>query len=504
MRPEYWASLAAGILAISAILWATGPYGPGLTHDSAHYLAAARNLAAGRGMRGFDDAPYSGYAPLFPLLLALPGTMGLDPAQTARFLNAFAFGATVFLFGLLLAAETRFRPLAVIGSLAALTSLPLLKTSATAWSEPLFTLLVLGLVASLVRWLRTARLNWFVLACLCGAAGVLQRYAGVFIVGAAAIALLVLSRLRFGRRLLFALLLAAASALPLLFWILYRHLQGVNALGRHSAPYLNFLTALQTAAETILVWFLPRSFLPASRWVLLVGLLALGLALAFLLLQRWKNLCLAAQQPQQPQNQSALPLFQVTGYIVTCVYVLALCLLSIRVGVSSFDRMLAPVVPLTLAPALGIFAPLGESLGRRMRKPWLGVALVSVLLSLWLVYPARKAALSIIRWHESGAGVYDGDIVRNYNTVQWLKLNPLTGTVYSNDPALVYSVTGRPCRMSPAKDKPLWQAGVQPGDYLVWFVYLHRPYLYSVAELGQHFELEEIAFLEDGGILIFR
>ncbi len=448
--------------------------------------------------------PYSGYAPLFPLFLALPGTMGLDPAQTARFLNAFAFGATVFLFGLLLAAETRFRPLAVIGSLAVLTSLPLLKTSATAWSEPVFTLLVLGLVASLVRWLRTVRPRWLILACLCGAAGVLQRYAGVFIVGGAVVALLMLSQQRFWRRLLYAGLLATASALPLLFWIAYRHLQGVNALGRHSTPYLSFLAALQTAAETILVWFFPRSFLPASRWVLLVGLLALGLALALLLLQRWENLCLASQQPQQPQNSPPLPLFQVTGYIVTCVYVLALCLLSIRVGVSSFDRMLAPVVPLTLAPALGIFAPLGESLGRRMHKPRLGTALISFFLLLWLVYPARKAALSVVRWHQFGAGVYDGDIVRNYNTVQWLKLNPLNGIVYSNDPALVYSVTGRPCRMSPAKDKPLWQAEVKPGDYLVWFVYLHRPYLYSVAELGQHFELEELAFLEDGGILIFR
>jgi hypothetical protein len=72
---------------------------------------------------------------------------------------------------------------------------------------------------------------------------------------------------------------------------------------------------------------------------------------------------------------------------------------------------------------------------------------------------------------------------------------------------MVYLLTGNEAHISPRRtDDVGWlvETGwVRPGDWLVWFSRVKRPYLYTVTELAEIFPLEEVEFLGDGGVLRF-
>ena len=75
----------------------------GVGPDSAAYIASARSLLKGDGLSiptGIDDPnPMTHFAPLYPSLLGLLGTTGLDLNVIAKGLNAFLFFSTLFLTG---------------------------------------------------------------------------------------------------------------------------------------------------------------------------------------------------------------------------------------------------------------------------------------------------------------------------------------------------------------------------------------------------------------------
>jgi hypothetical protein len=77
-------------------------HGSGLTPDSASYIAAARNLARGRGATLYDGRPMTLWPPLFPAVMAaMSFVTRLDPIRLAPFLCAALFGFTVYATGLL-------------------------------------------------------------------------------------------------------------------------------------------------------------------------------------------------------------------------------------------------------------------------------------------------------------------------------------------------------------------------------------------------------------------
>lgn len=197
-RAELGSALAAA--GAGLVLYSNHRFGVGLTHDSIHYIAAARNLVAGRGLVGFDGTSYVDFPPLFPLL----------------------------------------------------------SVSVMAWSEPVFALLVLLMVMTLARGFEGSRVQgarWFggclLLLGLLGALACLQRYAGTFVV--AGVALVLARRFARGRgprgflpaAALLVLLVYALALSVLTLWV------GVGPFTRMLAPLypLAVLAVLATIEE---------------------------------------------------------------------------------------------------------------------------------------------------------------------------------------------------------------------------------------------------------------
>ena len=87
------------LLAGTAVLAATMRYGPGVSPDSAMYVAAARSLLDGAGFVGYDGLPVAFWPPLYPAVLAAFGALGPDVVAVARWLGALVFGLVVFFSG---------------------------------------------------------------------------------------------------------------------------------------------------------------------------------------------------------------------------------------------------------------------------------------------------------------------------------------------------------------------------------------------------------------------
>lgn len=80
-----WAviALTLGVTSLAVTIVATRQ-GPGLTPDSAYYIAAARSIDAGRGVRTMTGAALTHFPPGYPAVLSVAGLAGLDPLRAAR------------------------------------------------------------------------------------------------------------------------------------------------------------------------------------------------------------------------------------------------------------------------------------------------------------------------------------------------------------------------------------------------------------------------------------
>ncbi|MBM3314347.1 hypothetical protein FJY71_00700, partial [candidate division WOR-3 bacterium] len=265
----------AGIL---LVLLGTSKYGPGLWPDGTNLLWSAKSLIAGSGFLSASGQPMTAWPPLFPALAALPGLAGIEPWPAVRFLNAAAFGLTVFLSGLVFLRLLSHRSLALAGTAAVFLSHPLAAVSVMAWPETVFYLLILVFIVSLGRMLATWSPWSLALTALVTAAGTMAHYSGISMVLAGIAGVVVLGRAQPPRRRAgFAAALAASGLVPLFIW-LARNVRLTGSLAGQRVPItrVNFLEGLLTALRE---WFFPPGL---TKWLGVVGLIvAAGLVLLF-------------------------------------------------------------------------------------------------------------------------------------------------------------------------------------------------------------------------------
>ncbi len=483
-----------GVLALagfSSVLLITSRFGPGLSPDSAYYLSAARSFAAGRGIVTFEGEPMVSWPPLFSVLLATGSIFGADPLPFARFLNAATFGTAILLGGFLLARALRSLTVAVAAAFGIAVS-PLLPVSLRVWSEPVFAVLTLVLAVCLARFLRSGARAALAACCIVSALTCLQRYIGVaFILPVFALISFFPATIPWQRRLRRAGLFVSCALTPLCVWVarnyvLTQTLTGLG-LGRsvNLTAFLSNFVALFSGVAEVLLPVIPTA---SGLWVLFPVLLA---AAAFSSVR---------DVVREPEARSVVLL---TGTGLTLGYLLSLALLLTPDYHDSISRLLTPIAPLLLLVVVVCLERGAIRLLRRYPKRAVSLVVFVIVIvgfSLRLVHliPACRD------WYDNGNGVYDGVEWRNSRLLDWLRANPLEGSLYSNDPAAIYLLTGMSARMSPRRTQDPSASGIRPGDKLVWFRRVNRPYLYTVEELCQFFVLEEIAFVGEGGVLEFR
>lgn len=539
MIPSLGSSLAAAlaILSASAILLSQVNYGVGVSPDSTAYISSSRNLLAGDGLFSMNGGIYRDHPPLLPILLALPGIFGLDPADTAGYLNAAALALTVFLSTMWLRRNLRSRFLVVWACAAIVLSPPLVLVSSWAWSEAVFILLTMLSLFFLDKFISGGKRSALLAAAAFTALACLDRYIGGAIVAAAAPLLLLRKDAALRERVKSAAVYSIIALAPLCAWLLRNILRSGAPFGQYEYSPLNsplfnmesgFVTFAEWAASRPVwrhIWFdsIPASTETADLWRSIIGG---ALFLAFLLL--------LAAAAGHALTRSLRQARQIGPAVTPAVFVVVFtCLITMNASVQGVEpineRLLSPVyLPLLLLAALALdrFFQRGPQwmASRRLGSPLAVSALttaVMVGMFLWLLPSAVLYADEFQDRLEYGGG-YHSRLWRTSETILHLKEHPLEGYIWSNEERPVHILVDdrgstkyrrlpldltddmRNWRQWRTRDDKFARAPADGSDsYIVWFHDLGRgTYTYNALELMMFLNVEIEADMSDG--VVFR
>ncbi|MBA3268601.1 MAG: hypothetical protein H0T70_10150 [Acidimicrobiia bacterium] len=484
-------------MAVTVLVTDKGLY---VSPDSVSYVGTARRLLDGQGWSPPPGLPRLGhFPPLFTLVLAGVGRLGLDPLEAARVVNMVAFGALIALVGAVLWRRTGSVGAGVVGSVLVLSAVDLLTFSAAALSEPLFVVLAVAAIVALAEYLDHRRPGLLGLAVVLAAAAVLTRYLGVALVLAGAAVLVGLGAKRRWHGAGDAAVFTVMATAPVLAWAIWaaRAREG-TAEDRTIAVHLPDLD------------YLGQSVRPLARWVVPFVAPGLGLGLAALVVLVGLAVLRRPSPGSETSSASALPWLLGTfavAYLAVLVADRALLDVSGRLD----SRFLAPlhvVAVLLVVPLVhgALRRRAGQADSRRFaRVPAAAMAGVAGLVALQVA----DAAV----WTADGVGDV-GIARRGYTAEAWRRSDVVAAVaateagrpVYTNGFDAVFLLTGRHTLPLPVEknyltgeDNPRYAeelAAVQrSGGLVAYFDALtaRQSFLASQAELERALSLQPMA-----------
>ena len=493
---------ALAILGTAHILVRTATYGTAVQGDSTFFLSTAHNFLAGEGWQDFRGRPLVTWPPLFPLLLAAGGWVGIDPLAAGRFINATAFGLLLLVAGGYLCSNLRARWLGVVATATIAAALPLNYWAPILLTDFLFTVLTLLALMQLASFLtrrRAAALGW---AAVCTALAALTRYPGVALIGTGVLLLLVRRAPPLATRLKDASVFAAVASMPLAGVLMHNWRVSGTLTGRIGESGQSLSEGLHQIVATFHKWWVVPPNVPEGvAYLLWLAVAAVGLAGA--------TVCLCALRMHRDGLQ-AEPSYVRLGPVVP-FGVFALIYLAFIVAVAPFtvefgihSRFLLPVyVPLLLTAVVLLDRFLSIEVAGWMVAVRSGLAVLVGLATLvhsgysarenlrltaqaWNVgYSYERKTFNIAAWQQS-------------ETLNYLRENPIAGRVYSDEAELLWfadrtAALGKYQRLSIRWFEMLrmrrW-IETEVGAHIVWFHWVY-PVLSSV---------EIVAELADGTV----
>lgn len=433
------------LIAQVAMLYAT-EWPLGVSSDSITYITVARNIIAGEGLSIASGEHLVHFPPLYPVFLAIPGLIGLDPLDGARWLHVLLFAANILMVTTIIYRETNSSILpSVFGALFMISSLSMLDIHVMAWSEALFLLLTLSGLFALAEYLTAQeKFSLLIISALFVGAACLTRYIGVSVVAAAALSVLLFHNGKISQKVKFACIYGAVSILPIIFW-LSRNLLTTDKLTNRTAQYHPIdLNRTEQGVTAVAEWLLLpdnlSSFTRNFSVSIFICLLVSGIFLYFVKQKTAEN----------PLSSRRCPYFSIISVILFGVY-----LLTLVISISFFDahtpldnRILSPLFPLGVITLFSlIFNAVDKS-----RIPHLYLFHV-ILLTCLLAYQV-KTTLPYWRYvHENGRW-YSGKQWQTSSIIEIIRSLPDNIFIYSNGKDAIEFLTRKKALYIPAKESP--------------------------------------------------
>ena len=439
-------ALLAG-LGTAHILVRTATYGAAVGTDSTILLSTAMNLRAGEGWRDFAGIPLTGWPPLFPLLLAAGGWVGIEPLEAGRWINAAAFGLTIFAAGSWLRSHLRSRLLALAATVAIVASLPLAHFASHLLTEPLFVLFTLLALIRLAAFLHRGGRTPLLWAAVFTALAALTRYPGVALIGAGVLVLLVRRALPLAVRLKHVVVFGAVSSIPLAGVLTRNWAVSGTLTGRKTGAGQSPSDSLSQVVDVFREWVVSPH---APDWLGYILWIAAGLVVVL------AGLGLGVGGSKE-KDRSGSSLFGLGPALLFGVF--AISYLVFMVAVVPFtvhqiidSRYLLPIyVPLLLTVVLLLDRFLSIAAGWRVA---VRCVVASLVLLATLAHVGFSVQRNLILTDRTWIAGYPG---WNYNTARWqhsaiinyIRENPIDGKVYSNNAFLAW----------------FWDRDAAPGKY---------------------------------------
>lgn len=464
------AIILAAVGGAAHILIRTSNYGPELDTDTWDYISVAENLTEGNGFKDYLQRNYVDAGPLYPMLVALFGLIGINPIEAGRFVNIVGFGLIILLVGGWLSRRVNFRFLAVLGAVTIMTSFSLSRLSSTLMTDTLFTLFTLLALFQIQSYIKSEELppSFLALSALFTGLAIATRYAGISILLTGIISVLWKQHSQMLRRLKSAVIYGSLSIIPIGIWMMRNWLIGDIRVGygNYDSPVLDYLEKFgKLFISDILVLSLGLDWL-----------IYLGCTVAFLILwrrastrQSWQSSLLDNSTPDDLQQ--GLPISVFSMFILIAISILLFMAPTIGTADQLGERqLLTAYVPVIIVVLL-----LLDILLRRLVLRWkpLYFALVCLMSTGILGSISLSSRLNIdITGQALEIGAEHRIFERfgfSHNMEIWTHLrdNPIDGQVYSNGHNLLYWFTDIPFG-------GIVQENYGPGYCLSWIQELTR------------------------------
>jgi len=420
-------------LALGGVLLSTRN-GIGTSPDSAVYLGAAANVQQGKGFSvpfGAElDGPLTRFPPLYPLVLAGVGALGIPSSHAGRVVSALALAGLVLVVA---AFSPRVATAGVVGAMLLTVSPPITMIYQMAWSEGLFLLLGFSALLFLAWAIERKDRRWYWASVAAVALACLTRYAGIaFLVGAAA-GVVLWDGEAATTRLRRAVIYLAVGLLPLLLWMTAVASAGGGIGGRQAGLHAPGQVHLQQTLGTLAGWLTVP--VEASGWLKLGILCVFGVLVAGVALAPDGQ----GDRPRASAPPIGLRLLAVT--LVSYAFFLILVLTLVDANMPLDDRILSPFLVAAIVLMAFIF---GRALGHR--KGLAGVAFLSIG-AIVMLLGARSLAL-VREGSIHGIGFARAEW-RDSETIARIRDLPQGIPVFSDSPEAIYLLTGRAARRWP-------------------------------------------------------
>ncbi|MGA2505838.1 MAG: hypothetical protein ABSG01_17300 [Anaerolineales bacterium] len=437
-------SIIGGVLATYAT--ANGPWG---YSDPVAYISTARSLANGQGLGYYEgDAEFSQSTiqpPFYPIVLSVLGLFKINLVAGARWLNIIAFIASIFIAGWIFYRYSRIPALGIIAS-ALMCAFPYMVVMfSSAYSEPLFILFFLLGGLCLLIYLNNEKLPMLLISALLVGMVPLTRYAGIAMVIAGGLSVLIFVSGNTWSRVKKLFLYVFTASLPILIWLVWVYFSTAHTIGGRSLN-LNWAgLAAQFQAfrgifmDTVWKWVPFQTHQTLLRYMVRFIMMGVGLVI-IVVLSIFAERRIRRASPRDA-NKSGIHIFTFFGLSsMTFIGVLIATYLFTHPTIDIDNRTLLPfyvsaVMSLLGGVALWHYAWFKGRMLILQVIPWI----IAVICVVWYFPQTRDE----IEFYHSG----DGLTAYHWNsseTIQAVRALPSNKPVISNDWELLLLWSGRP------------------------------------------------------------
>ena len=436
-------SLAGIVFMLFATRW-----GIGLPAVSVSYIGMARNL---RDVIFSDSHTFisaSNCPPLLPLLLGGIGIFGIDPIITARWLNAFLFGGSIFLAGFIINKYTGSFWKAIAGLLLMMFSIDVLYWHAKAITEPLFIFLSLLGILLLSIFLDNRKTTFLVMASGVIGLAFLAKYTGIALVITALLGIFLFSDDTWKKRLRSSVIFCAISCSPMVLWLI----RNIYVEGTATNRGLGFdpftLRELDFVATVVSRWLFPKQ--PStlvSYAILLIGVIIVGLViLRFILFER-NN---AYEKKYVSQNYLVKLPALISMFILIYTVFLLICYTFIEDGPLMEVRLILPIFAFGLILMLCLLKHLFLTVRNSRFLHVLCIALCVALFGFYLQFYLSRGFSWFLNEYRYGSEVGNPQW-KNLEIIEQIRSFDSSIPVFTNLFHITFLLTGKNIQHLPGK-----------------------------------------------------
>ncbi|WP_428331160.1 hypothetical protein [Mucilaginibacter sp.] len=483
-------SIIAAIIGFYAIYLYTNYSGVGISPDSIMYASTATNIQAHGSLLTFNKTPLVFFPVFYPFFLSVIQFISrVDPISAGATINSFLFAIVIFTSGWIMekfATHSRIYKWLIL--LAIILSPGLLEIYTYLWSETLFIFEILLFVIAYWHYLQSHLTKALIWVALVAAISCITRYAGVTIIGAGGLMLLLDNQLPIRKKISQILLFGFLSISLLVGNLILNKLSTNLSTGTREPSITPFIDNLRYFGTVLCDWAsLNKDTYPYAPLLTSVILLSL---IGILLWKAYKG--------------------RINSYenIVIAFAIVYGLFIVISASISRYERINNRLIaPMFIPLLIGITSWVPDVIKLAKTKAKYVLAVVAILLMLAFEYSTYQTDWQ--RYEDEGDyGVpgYSDDDWNKSEFVVYLRQHKdifKPGVpIYTDADEAVYLFTGMSSFLIPHK---FFKADVQKfyahkHFYLIWFGNLYNTELLSLPDIMKNKKLIKIGGAKEGTV----